>query len=348
MLSNNSGLKATSLKVKGKNIQTIKAKVIGTEYSIEDVHDSQWQYELSYSINGVKYSGSTYQYIHWAPNFVMEYFNKLYKDGGEILIRIDGDNPESYDANMDYAIAMALGPEFIEGNESYEIQIKKVDEVDNCVEVIIKGDFYNEAYFTKTIFKLLSSGYKSFIFNITEVEKHGFSISGSFGWATRYASAFTSDKKFALLLKKGQNIQGEGCRIISDSREEIIEKFISNYMTDEEKRVAEYEEMTEEEKEEYLKKVHTDQIKQFKSARAYANSVMYLFRCSLKDKIINFAKSIYNELKLALTLTKEEKEMKRQLARAMKSAKIGIKKETLVDLKKSLINEWKEVMKGNH
>ena len=75
---------------------------------------------------------------------------------------------------------------------------------------------------------------------------------------------------------------------------------------------------------------------------------MYLFRCSLKDRIINFAKSIYNELKLALTLTKEEKETKRRLARAMKSAKIGIKKETLVDLEKSLINEWKEVMKGNH
>ena len=300
MISNNSGLTANALKARGKKISSVNAYIKGIEYSIEDVHDSRWQYEISYSISGKTYSGFTYQYIHSAPSFVMKYFSKLYEEGGEILIRIDSDNPESYDANMDYAIVMTLGPDYVGSNGDYVVDIKDVFEVKNCAEVIIKGKFYDDTHFTKTVFKLLSKGYVSFIFNVTEVLNYSILISGAIGWAMRYASAFTNDRKFAVLLKKNQRALDTLGGY--ENRKDIIDKFTSNYLTEEEKKYIEYLNMTEEERK-------INDFKKYRSAEEYANEMMIMNPLPVfTEKTIQIGRKLFEGKK---ELTKSEERIKR-------------------------------------
>ena len=54
-----------------------------------------------------------------------------------------------------------------EKDDSLKIQLDKVQEVDNCLMVILKGyiDTYNSVYFQKQVGKIVSAGFVNIIFN---------------------------------------------------------------------------------------------------------------------------------------------------------------------------------------
>lgn len=304
-------INAVQLKANGGNVAEIDATIKGTEFTIEDVHDSRWQYEISYVYNGLEYAGSTSQYIHWAPKFVMGYFDSLFKDGGRIKIRIDSDDPSSYDADMDYAIAMAMGADYGENAKSDALEIVAVPELPNCAEMKVKGRFDDETGFTKAMFGLLARGYDKFIFNLTEVSSYGIVITGAIGWAQRYARAFTCDNKYAVLKTEGGNIGDQVCRIVSESREDIIDKFATGYMTEEERKAADFARLTEEEKAAYQEKEMLKFCETFGTDEAFADQMTSLFPLPLPDNG-TFADA-RKMLEGKTTLTKEEEDLKKSL-----------------------------------
>lgn len=321
----------------GVKVKNIKAYVSGTKFSIEDVHDSQWEYEIAYQVNEMKYYGITYQYIHWAPRFVMKYFDELYKNGGEIEIRIVEDNPSLYDASMDYAIAMELGPGYQGHDECYDVKVEDVLEISNCAEVKIIGTFNDESHFTRTIFKLLALGYNKFIFNIQGIVNTGFLISGAIGWARRYARAFTCDNKYALLKRMDQDIEANICRVVSERRDEMIEKFINNYMTDEEKKAMEYEKLSDSEKEIFRTNEMKEYYRTYKDGVEFAEATMMSSIPVIDKEMMDYARKA---LKMESDLTKEAEDVYKRL---LEYEKIDIE-ELKRKLKEELIEQWNKIM----
>jgi hypothetical protein len=52
-------MNAVELTERGGQVILLDAKIKGKRFSIEDVHDSKWIYEIAYRHDGVDYSGET-------------------------------------------------------------------------------------------------------------------------------------------------------------------------------------------------------------------------------------------------------------------------------------------------